>query len=197
MHPDSWLETLLGSRARVRLLRVLCLDPARVWTERELAHAVEMSPNTVNVAVAQLRDAGVLDFHRVGRTHAIRLRSGLGVVDHLRLIFAAETGTWDAIAKRIEQALPPGVACYLYGSTARKTAGRRSDIDILVVARDQEKAMDAAGSITEAARTVFPTGYEVVAMTVKDLRSRKRGAFVQNVIKDGLQIGPTSLEALL
>lgn len=197
MHPDSWLEVLFGSRARVRILRVLCLDPARTWTERELAHAVRMSPSTVNTAIGQLRDTSILDLRRIGRTHAVRLREELAIVAHLRMVFAAEASTWDSVAQAIRRVLPDGVGCYLYGSTARRSANRASDVDILVVAQDARTAQDAAATILDAASRVFPSGFEVVALSARELKRRKRSRFVRAVLEDGLAIGPTPLEAFL
>lgn len=197
MHPKSWLDAALGSRGRVRVLRTLCADPARVWTERELAGAVGMSPNTVNVAVGQLRDAGILDFRRLGRTHAVRLRTDLPLVALVRRVFEVELEAWPALESAVRRAVPQGVACYLYGSSARGTATSESDVDLLVVANSDEQAEDAAAIVREAAMQVFPTGIEVVAMGRQKLAKRKSSSYIQNILRDGVPLGDRPLEAFL
>lgn len=193
-----WLESVLGSRARVRVLRAMTEDPRRTWTERELASAIGMSPNTVNLAVAQLRDAGVLDFHRIGRTHAVRLRADLAVVRHLQRVFALERGAQTVLLDTIRAAVPPGVACVLHGSSARgRTTGHR-DVDVVVVVADDEITAEAAATaIRDAAYAVMPTGLEIVSLGRRELRRRKESAYVRAILREGVSLSRTTLEAFL
>ncbi|HUR68267.1 MAG TPA: nucleotidyltransferase domain-containing protein [Candidatus Thermoplasmatota archaeon] len=197
MHPDRWLDSLFGSRARVRILRELCEDPGRVWTERELAHAVGMSPNTINLAIRQLRDAGVMDFRRIGRTHAVKLRDDLKLIPSLRRIFELESGAIAMLRGAIEQALPTGVACYLYGSTIRGDATQESDVDVLLIARDEAGAEDAGARVLEAAHEAIPSRVEVITYTARKFRQKRNSAFLRAVLKEGLPLGTTRLEDVL
>ncbi len=47
-------EDILGSRTKVRILRVLCASPKREFSTRELALAVGQSLGSVHPALGQL-----------------------------------------------------------------------------------------------------------------------------------------------
>lgn len=197
MHPSTWLEPLFGSRARVRILRSLAADPRRAWTERELASAVGMSPNTVNLALRQLRDAGVLDFRRLGRTHAVRLRDDSQLTALLQQIFAVETSAWPRMLTALRQAAPSDVVCYLYGSTVKGGTDPRSDLDLVVVAETEEQALSVAGELVDAAWTILPVPIDVIALGRRQVRAKKRAAFLAEVASTGVPLSRARMEAIL
>src|SRR5688572_20823521 len=116
MHPQSWLEHL-GRPWQVRILRLLARDPTRLWTGREVAKALEASPNTVNLALKALRDAGFLEFRQIGRSHAIRLQQSAPQIERMRRLFELEAQALVEVRAAIRAATPRGVTSILYGST--------------------------------------------------------------------------------
>lgn len=197
MRPETWMEDVLGSRSKVRILRLLSGDPGRSWTEREVAASVSMSPNTVNLAVRDLRDLGLLEFRRVGRTHLLRLLPGTEIAGALRETFDRERRVWKRVEAAIARAALPRTACYLYGSSARGTAGGDSDIDLLVVASTQEKAEEAAHRIRAAVAAVFPARLDVIPLGADAARSRSRGPLLKSVLREGRPLTPTRIEGFL
>lgn len=197
MRPENWMNDLFGSPSRVRVLRVLARDVARSWTERELAKALGLSPNTVNLVSRGLRNQGILDFHRVGRSHSIRLRPDLKISQRLGEVFHQEEELWNDLKNAIMGAVPPGVACQLYGSAARGTASSSSDVDLLVVAESLDDAQQVAAGVRSAAAAVVPAGFEVVALDRATARRRRRSRFLQNVVREGQSLSTTKLEELL
>lgn len=196
MHPVSWLDEAFGNRARVRVLRVLAADPRRAWTERELAQAVRMSPNTVNLAVRALSKAGLLSVRRIGRTHAVELRPS-AVIETLKGFFAEERRMMDLVEARIRDALPPGCAAYLYGSSLRGDSGTDSDVDLLIVAEDDALAEQAAGDVGSLVPAVFPARLEIVALGRAKYRRRARGPLMRRIAREGKPLGPKRLEDFL
>lgn len=184
----------MGSRARVRILRALAADPRRTWTERELAEQVGMSPNTVNLALRQLRDTGILDFRRVGRTHALRLKDG-ALTTFIQQIFALESEARERMLEKMRLAVPADVVCYLFGSSAKGGATPGSDVDLLVVAQTEERALDAASGIVGAAWTVMPAEISVVGLDRRQARSKKHAGFVREVVRTGILLSRQGLEA--
>jgi DNA-binding transcriptional ArsR family regulator len=149
MRPDAWMDDLLGNRSKIRVLRLLVGDPARVWTEREIARALRASPNSVNLAARALRDQGILDFRRIGRSHAIRIRSELGVAKRVEQLFVQESQGWEDFKHAVTGAVPAGTACYLFGSVARGESSASSDVDLLVVAGTRREAEDVVADDPE------------------------------------------------
>lgn len=196
MHPLSWLEEAFGNRARVRVLRALAADPRRAWTERELAEAVHVSPNTVNLAVRALAQAGLLDVRRIGRTHAVELRPS-AAVDALKGFFVEERRMMELVEARIRDALPPGCAAYLYGSTLQGNPGADSDVDLLIVADEDTLAEQVAGDIGTLVPAVFPARLEIVALGRAKYRRRARGPLMRRIAREGKPVGPRRLEDFL
>lgn len=193
MHPASWVESLFGSRARVRILRALATDVRRTWTERELAAQVGMSPNTVNLALRQLRDTGILDFRRVGRTHALRLKEN-ELTASIQEVFAMESRSRERMVEEMRNAVPADVICYLFGSTAKGTAGTESDVDLLVVADTEDRALEAASEIVGAAWKVMPAEVSVVGLDARQARSKKHLGLVREVARTGVALSKKKLE---
>lgn len=79
MHPARWLETAFGSEARIRILRLLAAEPDSARSEREIAAAIDMSPNAVNRAIRSLREGSLVITEKVGTSSPSALpRRGVG-----------------------------------------------------------------------------------------------------------------------
>lgn len=196
MHPLSWLETAFGSRAKVRILRTLTADARRTWTERDLAAAAGLSPNTVNLAVRSLTDAGLLDLRRIGRTHAVELRPS-AAAEALKACFEEEARMMQAVEGRIRYGTPAGCAAYLYGSTVEGSADAESDVDLLVVADDEATAEQLAADIVGLVQSVFPARMEVIALSKAAFRRRARSPLMRRIAQEGRSLGPKRLEDFL
>ena len=72
MKLHNLLDDMLDSKSKVRILRLLFRFPEREFTEREIARMIKMSPNTVNLALNNLRKTNVFVYKRLGRTHSYR-----------------------------------------------------------------------------------------------------------------------------
>lgn len=197
MRPETWITEVFGTKAKTDVLRLLARDPHRTWTEREIAKVLSLSPNTVNLAARDLRNLGILEFHKIGQSHSIRLEPHLGISQRIGDVFDREADIWNDLQRSIRDVVPTGAACQLYGSTARGTATRTSDVDLLVVADSLEEAQELASRIRSAAAAVLPTALEIVALDRATARRRKHGRFMKNVLRDGHALSKTTLEELL
>lgn len=195
MQSRFWIDEVFGNVWRIRILRMLSRDPGRMWTERELARALQAAPNTVNLAVRSLRDAGVLEFRRIGRSNAIRLNQNLYLVQRIGDIFQQESVTWDHVRSTITGATPRGVASLLFGSVARGDEKPGSDLDLLVVASDQETAEQVAGDIRAHTANVFPLNLSIAALGAKEFRRKRKEAWLSNALRDGQPMSETTVEA--
>lgn len=191
------MDNLFGSKSKVRLLRLLSKDPKRVWTERELAKALGMSPNNINISARELRNAGVIDFHRIGRSHAVRLRADLKLAQSLEAVFYQESLLWEDWKSAVSGVVPVGATCVLYGSTARGTASAESDIDLVVVADSRPAAEEVASKVRAASATLMPLPLEIIALDRATARRRKRSSFFRGILRDGQPLSLTKLEELL
>ncbi|MBI4393818.1 MAG: nucleotidyltransferase domain-containing protein [Euryarchaeota archaeon] len=196
MHPITWSEALLGTRAKVRILRLLASDIATARTGGEIARALDMSPNTVNLALKALRDEGILEFRRLGGANAIRMRSDLTVTKTLVAFFDGERETLRSVSRCVAEALPKGVVCYLFGSTARSDAKRQSDIDLLIVAQTQGEADEAMHRVREAVSKIIPSKIDIIALGAREAKEKSRSSLLENVRREGRRLSHADLEDL-
>ena len=91
--------------------------------------------------------------------------------------------------------VPAGVACLLFGSTARGRARPGSDVDLLVVAATQEAAEEVAARIRQAVALTFPLDLAIASLGAKDLRSKRKEPWLRNALNEGESLSKTSVGA--
>ena len=125
----------MGSRTKVRILRLLCAHPEREYTLRDLSRTLGQSLGATVPAFNGLLDTRVVVTRRVGRSRTVRLNTRHGLAGALRTLFREETEALVRGAGTFAESLPPAglKAVVLFGSAARGEASSRSDVDVLVV----------------------------------------------------------------
>lgn len=189
------LEDLLGTRAKVRILRELCLDPSRRYSGNALARAVEMSPNTVHRALDELADLGVIDVVKRPGSHDVRLAEDGALASELRRLFEREGEIAPRIVEALRDAVPEEVTVVVFGSVAEGTAGAGSDVDVLIVAPSYDRAAEVGLSAREAIRDVVPLPVRTVSFVPSDLRRDWDQPYVRSARKRGLVVTGPDLEA--
>ncbi len=197
MRPENWMDDVFGNRSKIRVLRLLFKDPERMWTEREIAKALGMSPNSINVAASQLRGAGLLDVHRLGRSHSVRLRRDLRITQTLGAMFQREEALLQEWIQAIMGVVPASAACSLYGSVARHTSRRDSDVDLVIVARSRGEAEEIASKVREASAAVMPLPLDIVSLDRKTARGRRRSPLLRNILSEGRPLSKTRIQDVL
>lgn len=150
------LDAILGSRSKVRLLRVLLpLDDA--VSAREAARLAGTHPTPSLRALSDLAALAVLHRVRLRGQHLYTVnRENPLVRDGLAPLFDRETARVSAVFARLREALGPELAAgtvltlAVYGSAARGDDRPASDLDVLVVTRSAE---DVPGAHEALART--------------------------------------------
>lgn len=78
-HP---LDDLLGSRARLRILRYLCSTRGE-YSGREIARAIGMGETPAHQALKELADTLVILYRVAGQTHYYRLNENHALVERV------------------------------------------------------------------------------------------------------------------
>lgn len=171
------IEEILGSRTKVRILRLLFAHPVREFTTRELARAVGQSLGSVHPSLAQLLATRVILTRRVGRSRTVRLNRTHPLSERVAALFRAETSSLADLGRAFAHALPkPGIeAVVLFGSVARGEATARSDVDVLVVVDRPARA----AAVRDTAATMLDrhdVNISPLVLTSKEVM-RRLGAF--------------------
>lgn len=181
-------EGILGSRTKVRILRVLCAHPDREFTTRELALHLGQSLGSVHPALGQLLATRIVLTRRVGRSRLVRINRSHPQFKTLALLFRSETSALVDVAREFAAALPRrGVdAAILFGSVARGESAARSDVDVLVVV-DERRRVAAVRKAAASMLDRFDANVSPMVLTRGDVAQRL-GAFdplLQTIAAEG------------
>lgn len=193
MQLDTWLETALGTPTRVRVLRHLVMQEGRERTLREVARALHVNPSTARVALFALLDVGAVEVRRLGRTDGYRLVSGK-VANLIRRVFSTEAALKTQVLKAIRECSPPGTSVVIFGSAARGEQGPHSDLDLLVVARTKDEALDASLEVGRVLGQIAPLGTSFISLGAADLRAKWRLPWIENVRREGVLVAGAPLD---
>lgn len=153
MHFHGLPELLLGSRARVAVLKALLAAPGTEWTGRELARKASVSPTQALKALRAFEAEGLCRQRRVGRSSVWHVVEAHFAVRRLRAALTLDEEAQRRLRVHLEKALEGSGAleAYVFGSVAERRESASSDIDLLVLFRDL-RSLEAWGPKLERAR---------------------------------------------
>jgi predicted nucleotidyltransferase len=174
---NAKLAELFGGRSRFEILRALYLNPARAFTNRELAALAGVDAGNAHRWLNKWAELGLVKRDSLGRNISYRA-SDDPLLAGLRDIVIRN----DAIIADIEDALPASVAtAVIFGSTARGEERAESDIDVLALGRDLSsiKINAALRGVSRKHRREI----NVIAMAPEEFRDllRKGDSFAASV----------------
>jgi predicted nucleotidyltransferase len=142
------LDEILGSRAKIRILRALWRSDGDALSGREIARRIGLSHTGVMRALEQLEEQDVVwpssdptgTRYRLNRTHQF-------VNEGLMPLFGIEASLYDRVRDFVLEAVPDAVSVVIFGSVARGQDAPDSDLDVLVVIPDGSDSLDAGDCI--------------------------------------------------
>jgi predicted nucleotidyltransferase len=177
------LEALFSSKARVKLLRLLLLNPGCRYYLRELAQKTGLPVYSVQVEVKRLTEAGILEKEISGRQTYYTVNEHCPIVPELRSIFIKTTGIADVLKASISKLSDRINYAFIYGSFAKGTQTQDSDVDIMVIGdvtfREAVSALRPAQD--DLGREVNPSVY---SLSEFGDRVRKADHFISTVLDE-------------
>lgn len=133
------LDDLMGSRAKVRILRFLARS-AGEHSGREIARHIGMGETPTSRALRSLANTLVVVYRSDGRAHWYRLNQDYALVRDLLLpLFDAEARQLVQAVEFLMHGMEDQIECALvYGSAARHSESWDSDLDLLALVRTGE-----------------------------------------------------------
>jgi DNA-binding transcriptional ArsR family regulator len=197
------LDDLLGSRAKVRILRFLATSPGE-YSGREIARRIGMGETPTSRALKSLADTLVVVYRSDGHTHRYRLNRGYALVRETLLpLFEAEARQLDRAVEFLLEGLEDKIQCILvYGSAARSDQGWASDLDLLVIVPSDDEVPQTQAVMDErdaafleqygvASPQVFSAGDTAQRLRSEEawiLEAVRRGRVVWGELPDELQV---------
>lgn len=149
------LDDILGSRIKVRILRILHRTRGQ-FTGREISRLVGYSPTHTISTLRDLESEGLVVSQRAGKTDLFGLNERSSAVEGvLDPVLRWEQNLYKELAGIFEEQLGKRLLeVRLFGSVARGEEQQDSDVDLLLVVRDdndiESTEKDAASASIEA-----------------------------------------------
>ncbi|MDO9536935.1 MAG: nucleotidyltransferase domain-containing protein [Thermoplasmata archaeon] len=182
------LDGIMDSKSKVRILRLLFRFPGRDFTEREIASMINMSPNTVNLALNDLRRTNVFIYKRIGRTHAYHCNQGSALFPLFTALFEREGKIWLELLDYLRMGLAGVGTSILFGSFARSEESYDSDLDILIIAKNKKLAESRLSEVSERVLSEFSVTIAPMIMTRSEFEIKKRKGFIKQALSEGIII---------
>lgn len=183
--------------ATADVLHVLVDNPEAAFSNRDLRRVTGRGLSGVNAAVDTLEALGVVDVDRSGRANAVRIDPTMLARpdDPVTTIPQPEYhAPVRAILARVGERIGEGAGVVLFGSVARGTADRTSDIDLFVVVREgrMQAQREAHAIEREVADERFDGERYEPHIVVETSESAVTHDRIRDVLADGLTLRQTS-----
>ena len=184
-------EVLLGSPLKVRILRLLARYPSREFTLRELGRSVGASHVGVGKALEDLLAYDIVRRRTVGRASAVSANPDSMSFREASKFFETERAALDRLRTLVRRwcGRHPGVLCAtLFGSYARATSGPRSDVDLLLIARNPKALHAELGSLQGAVRKLLGRPLAPLLLSPDEFRRLKGSPLARAVREEGVTL---------
>lgn len=186
------IESIFGSPAKVRILRSLLNSPQPL-SGRQLGELSGLTHKGAIHAIQSLVDMGAVKQRRVGKAYQYSLSKGNIFVEKIITpCIRAESGLFDSLKKDIAAHFgTDAISLVLYGSIVRGEEKKGSDIDLLVVARD-EREKKAVEEKAELRAHYFNKRYNALlslhCFTLSEISAKKASPLIKSIIKEGIVV---------
>lgn len=194
------LESIFGSPAKVRILRVL-FDSPQPLSGRQIGELAGLTHKGAIQAIESLVELGAVRQRKVGNAYQYSLSKGNIFVEKLITpCIKAEAGLFDVLKRDItEHFEKDAIGLILYGSLVRGEEKKGSDIDVIAVVKDERKKTEVEEKATSAVSYFnerFNGLLSLHCFTLDDITGKKALPLIKSVMKEGMLLSGKSLREL-
>jgi len=188
MRFTRYLEELLSTKSDIKILRTLCKYPTKEFNESELARVSGVGQKTVNRAMPKYVSYGIVSARTIARANVYSLNSGHYIVGQLSSLFQAEDGAKLELKRLLRNAFKEDKAIaslVMFGSVARGKEEPTSDIDVLVLTKDKEKAKEKLQVVEEATMKKFGNVISEYILTPEEFKQKRDTQAIREIVAHG------------
>lgn len=207
MTPKLSALSVLNQKSQARVLRFLWKSRAE-WSGREISRQTGLSAPACHQALKQLAARGLALFRRVSNVHLYKINSDNYLVEH---VFAPLFETEDALPGQVLKAITEFLADYpgnkllaaaVFGSMATGRERLESDLDLLVVARDEESAKELAQRLQELRTLIYrkfsiPVSPYIQPLAALRTKYKNKLPLILRILKDNQRVYGKDIKELL
>ncbi len=176
------MESIFGSKSRVKLLTLFLLNPGKRYYIREVERLTGENINSIRRELENLETINLLKSQRSGNQKYYTVNQEMGIYPELKNIFLKTRGAAKVLQEKISN-LKGINRAYIYGSYAKGEAGPDSDIDIIIIGKVNED--DLIMRIRNVEKHLNrEINYVLFSPEEYETRKKKKDPFIKNVLKD-------------
>jgi len=147
------LEEILASKVKIAVMKLMCLNPEKKYTGREMARLLKISASRVSEVLEVLRKNAVVNKEKVGKALQWSLNKESALVSEVSGLINLERKLYRELKSKIYETLireKSILKVVLYGAVARKKEKPESDIDVFILVKskkDKELAAELVGKL--------------------------------------------------
>jgi len=185
---NVYLETLLGSKVKVKVLRALLRFETKTFTLRELAEHVKVSHTAVLKSLGDLQGMNIIKIESHGTSNLATINKESCLYKELKRLFDFEVQTIQQLKKEIKTIFPKVKSLALFGSIAMKKEGIDSDIDVLVITQDKSKINEIIAKNQESFSKQFGNVISAHIMTEGEFKRKINTSLVKDILESHILI---------
>ncbi len=149
------LEEMFSSKVKIAVMKLMCLNPERKFSGREMARLLNQSASRVLEVLELFRKNAVVNRETVGRASQWGLNKESVVVEEVSSLINVERKIYMELKSKIYETLIREKSVQkvvLYGAVARKKEKPESDIDVFILVttkKDKELAAELVGKLNK------------------------------------------------
>jgi len=176
------LESIIGSKTRVKILALFLFNPDRKFYVRELARKTGGNINSVRRELQRLESIGLLKSETAGNMKYYVADKKMPIYEELKGMFLKTEGVGEVIKENLS-GLGEVKLALIYGSFAKGEERLGSDIDLMIVGDvDEKKLIPIVRKVErQLSRDI---NYTLFTPGEFESRVRKKDPFVSDVLKE-------------
>lgn len=185
-----YMENLLGSKVKIKVLRTLWKHKGKDFTIRELGSFLELSHMGIRKVLTDLERANAIKIRTIGRSHAIKLNESSYAASVVEKVFSCEEGTLDELVKTLKKRLstPEVKSAVLFGSIVRGEELTLSDVDVFIITNDREKVEDAVSRLQHEVGLKYGNAVAPYYLSEAEFAKKKKTPVVRQILGNNIII---------
>jgi predicted nucleotidyltransferase len=183
------LEDILGSKAKIKILREICKNPNREYTVDDISRTVGIPYGTAHPAVHGLIQTKILNSKKSGHSTLVSLNHSHVLAQDLRTLLKKEGYAYKGIAKEFAKNVSKTKIrnIILFGSVARGEVLDHGDIDILIIHKSGFQKHGVEQTIRELMER-FDVLISPIYISDHDIKDKinRFDTFILHVIDEGI-----------